>query len=150
MVQKKKCYKTNFYKRILNNFILKGKKVVVKNLFDKTLTDVAKILKISTLKLLFKIYLKLNSFIEIKRVNIKRRSYVIPFSVPYSRRVYLIAKRLKTSIRSDKRKISYYEKLKSEIYNLFLMKLNSRSLKLLKSNQTQIRVSRSNIHFRWK
>lgn len=150
MVQKKKCYKTNFYKRILNNFILKGKKVVVKNLFDKTLTDVAKILKISTLKLLFKIYLKLNSFIEIKRVNIKRRSYVIPFSVPYSRRVYFIAKRLKTSIRSDKRKISYYEKLKSEIYNLFLMKLNSRSLKLLKSNQTQIRVSRSNIHFRWK
>lgn len=150
MVQKEKQFRKNLYRSFVNNFIIQGNKKSSKNFIDNTLTSVAKLLNVSTTKLLFKLYFKLDSFVEIKQVKIKRRSYTIPFGVNYNRRIYLIIKKIKNSVRLDTRKVSSFEKLKTELYTLLKSRRNSRSLKLLKANQKLIRVSRSNIHFRWK
>jgi len=101
-------------------------------------------------KLLFNIYLKLDYFIEIKQVKIKRRTYTIPFSISYSRRIYLIIKKIKSATESTKRKTSFSENLKVELYNILKLSNNSKALKLLRNNQAQSKTSRSNIHFRWK
>jgi ribosomal protein S7 len=147
---RKKQYKKTLYNSFVNSFILKGKKKIAKNIIDGTLLSLSKSTGISLVKLLFNIYLKLDYFIEIKQVKIKRRTYTIPFSISYSRRIYLIIKKIKSATESTKRKTSFSENLKVELYNILKLSNNSKALKLLRSNQAQSKTSRSNIHFRWK
>jgi ribosomal protein S7 len=147
---RKKQYKKTLYNSFVNSFILKGKKKIAKNIIDGTLLSLSKSTGISLVKLLFNIYLKLDYFIEIKQVKIKRRTYTIPFSISYSRRIYLIIKKIKSATESTKRKTSFSENLKVELYNILKLSNNSKALKLLRNNQAQSKTSRSNIHFRWK
>lgn len=150
MELKKKQYKKTLYNSLVNSFILKGKKKIAKGIIDVTLLALSKSLGISLIKLLFNIYLKLDYFIEIKQVKIKRRTYTIPFAISYNRRIYLIIKRIKSALESAKRKTSVSDNLKVELYNIIKMSNNSKALKLLRNNQSQSKTSRSNIHFRWK
>jgi ribosomal protein S7 len=150
MVLKKKQYKKTLYNSLVNSFILKGKKKKAKGIVDTTLLSLSKSTGTSLIKLLFNIYLKLDYFIEIKQVKIKRRAYTIPFAISYNRRIYLIIKKIKTAAESIKRKTSFSENLKVELYNILKMSNNSKALKLLRNNQIQSKASRSNIHFRWK
>lgn len=150
MVQKKKQIKKTLYNSFVNNFILKGKKKTAKSLIDITLLNLSRSSNTSLVQLLFKIYFNLDYFIEIKQVKIKRRTYTIPFAISYSRRIYLIIKKIKSAVNSDKRKIPFSEKLKFELYNILNLTNTSKALKLVKTNQSLVRSSRSNIHFRWK
>ena len=99
-------------------------------------------------KILLKLFLKLNSFVEIKKVRIKRSSHFVPFSITLKRRSYLIIKWLMQAILEDKRKISMSEKLFTEIQNT-IGNIPSKSIKLRNSNVSQALANRSNIHFRW-
>ena len=150
MVPKKKQYKKTLYSSLVNSFISQGKKKTAKSIVDITLIKLCKSLGISIIKLLFNIYFKLDYFVEIKQVKIKRRTYSIPFAITYNRRVYLIIKKIKSAIQSSKKKTTFSENLKLELYNILKLSNNSKALKLLKNNQLQSRTSRSNIHFRWK
>jgi len=150
MVQRKKQHKKTLYNSFINSFILRGKKKTAKTIIDTTLLKLCQNLNTSIVKLLFNVYFKLDYFVEIKQVKIKRRAYTIPFAISYDRRIYLIIKKIKNITHSDKRKVSLSEKLKLELYNILRASNNSKSIKLLKNNQVQARGSRSNIHFRWK
>lgn len=147
---RKKQYKKTLYNSFVNSFILKGKKKTAKNIIDGTLLSLSKSTGISLVKLLFNIYLRLDYFIEIKQVKIKRRTYTIPFSISYNRRIYLIIKKIKSATEATKRKTPFSDNLKIELYNILKMSNNSKALKLLKNNHAQSKTSRSNIHFRWK
>lgn len=150
MVQKKKQVKKTLYNSFINNFILKGKKKTAKSIIDNTLLNLSRGSKHSLIQLLFKVYFNLDYFIEIKQVKIKRRTYTIPFSINYNRRIYLIIKKIKGAVNSDKRKISFCEKLKFELSSILKLTAASKALKMVKSNHSLVRSSRSNIHFRWK
>jgi ribosomal protein S7 len=150
MEQRKKQHKKTLYTSFLNNFILKGKKGVTKKSVDNGLSKLCQGLSISIIKMLFQIYTKLDYFIEIKQVKIKRRTYTIPFSITYNRRIYLILKKIKAAIKLDRRQIAFSEKLRFELYNILNFPRNSGAIKLLKNHQALLRSSRSNIHFRWK
>lgn len=150
MVLKKKQYKKTLYNSLVNSFILRGKKKKAKSIIDITLLSLSKSMGVSLIKLLFDIYLKLDYFIEIKQVKIKRRTYTIPFAISYNRRIYLIIKKIKMAAESAKRRTSFSSNLKVELYNILKMSNNSKALKLLRTNQIQSKTSRSNIHFRWK
>ena len=118
MVQKQTNYKKTLYYSFLNVFIKKGKKQKAKKLIDNTFFQLCKSFSISSIKILFTIYYKLDYFIEIKQVKIKRRVHVVPFSIIYERRIYLILKKVIGSINMDKRKVCLSEKLRTEIYYL--------------------------------
>lgn len=150
MVQKKKQLKKTLYNSFINNFILEGKKKTAKSIVDTTLLTLSTGSDLSLVQLLFKVYFNIDYFIEIKQVVIKRRTYTVPFSIIYNRRIYLIIKKIKNAINLDKRKISLSEKLKFELYNILNLSSSSRALKMVKKNQSLVRSSRSNIHFRWK
>lgn len=150
MVQKKKQVKKTLYNSFINNFILKGKKKTAKSIIDNTLLNLSRGFKYSLIQLLFKVYFNLDYFIEIKQVKIKRRTYTIPFSINYNRRIYLIIKKIKSAVNSDKRKIPFCEKLKFELSGILKLTTASKALKMVKSNHSLVRGSRSNIHFRWK
>jgi len=150
MVKKKRQFNKTLYSCFINMFILKGKKKTIKDIIDLSLINLTQLLNISVVRLFFRLYYILDYYIEIKQVKIKRRTYTVPFSITYDRRIYLIIKKIKNALNSDKRKTSFSDKLKFELNNILSFSRGSKSLKLIKNNRILMRNSRSNIHYRWK
>jgi len=98
---------------------------------------------------LIKLFLKLNSFVETKKVRVKRSTYLVPFIVTsFKRKSYLIIKWLMEVVRADRRRVPLSIKLSKEIVNV----LNNSSSKVLIKKGINIRNAinnRSNMHFRW-
>jgi len=95
-----------------------------------------------------KIFLKLNTFVEIKKIRIRKSSYIVPFSINFKRRVYLITKWLLSSSKENNSSISFAEKLSLEIISI-VKNSSSNSLKKKNTNISLAFANRSNIHFRW-
>ena len=146
MVQKDKL---NIYTKLKNFFTKQGKSQQANKLINKALISVSKNNKITLTYMLLYVFNKLNSFFEIRKLNLRRRTNFIPFAANKKRRVYLVIKRIKDILVLDKRKISLSEKLKTEIVNIFLREKISNSLKQKKMELMKISSYRSNIHFRW-
>ena len=98
--------------------------------------------------LLFKLFFKLNIFVESKIIKVKRSSFIVPFSINLKRRSYLIIKWFMKIVLENKKKISVSEKIAEEIF-LILKTPSSKVLKLRAVNNMQALSNRSNIHFRW-
>jgi ribosomal protein S7 len=94
------------------------------------------------------IFLKLNSYIEIKTIRIRKKIHFVPFPTNYKRRIYLVTKWLIHAALEDKRKLPFSQKLSLEIFNLIKNK-SSKSLKSKENNFLKATTNRSNLHFRW-
>ena len=97
---------------------------------------------------MLKLFLNLNSFVEVKKVRIGRRSLLVPFSINLKRRSYLIVKWLMQAIKENKKKTSLSIRLSEEILQV-LQGSNSGAKKLRNLNISQALANRSNIHYRW-
>jgi ribosomal protein S7 len=143
-----KIQNKNLYNNFLGFLIKKGNKIGAKNILTAAFLMVSKKTGYSLQALILKIFLKLNSFVEVKRVRVKRSSHLVPFSIRLKRRSYLIIKWLMQAVKEDTRKVSMSEKLFVEISNT-IKKSPSRSVKLRNFNISQALSNRSNIHYRW-
>jgi ribosomal protein S7 len=97
---------------------------------------------------LLKLFLKLNSYIEIKTIKIRKKIHFVPFPTTYKRRIYLVIKWITVAASEDKRKLNFSKKLSLEIFNL-LQNKSSKSLKIKKNNFSKALINKSNFHFRW-
>lgn len=80
-------------------------------------------------KLFLQIFIKLNSFVEVKNVRVRRASHLVPFSINLKRRSYLILKWLTTAVKEeDTQQNSMVEKLYLEVNNL-IQNTQSKALK---------------------
>ena len=140
--------KLHLYNKFVGFITKKGKKPKAKIILDLALFNVIQKLKIPLNKLLLKIFLKLNSYIEIKTIRIRKKIHFVPFPTNYKRRLYLVIKWIISATFEDKRKLKFSKKLSSEIYNLIKNK-SSKSLKFKQNNFSKALVNRSNLHFRW-
>ena len=136
------------YKKFLGVLIKKGNLTKAKALLDKTFFLVSKKMGFSKEVILLKLFISLNTFVEVKKVRIKRRSFLIPFSINIKRRSYLIIRWLMQAVKEDVSKTSLSVKLSNEILSLIRCGL-TRSKKLKKLNISQAISNRSNIHYRW-
>lgn len=143
---KKKSF--HLYNKFVGFITKKGKKPRAKVIFDLALFDVIQKLKIPLSKLLLTIFLRLNSYIEIKTIKIRKKAYFVPFPTNYKRRVYLAIKWIINAALEDKRKLNFSKKLSLEIFNLIKNK-SSKSLKTKQNNFLKATTNRSNLHFRW-
>jgi len=143
-----KSKKVNLYSKFLGFLIKKGNKVVAKQILNSAFLIASKNTQLSLQLLLLKLFLKLNSFVEVKRVRIRRSSHVVPFAISFKRRLYLIIKWIMQAVHEDKRQISMEHKLAFEITNI-IKNLPSKSLKIKEANILQALSNRSNAHFRW-
>ena len=98
--------------------------------------------------ILSKLYTKLNTFVEIKKIKVRRGFHLVPFPISHKRSTYLIIKWLLQAIKEDQRRIPISEKLSMEI-NQTISSATSKSLEIKSSNLNQVLANRSNIHFRW-
>jgi ribosomal protein S7 len=138
----------NLYNKFLGFLIKKGNKISARSILNTSFLTVSKKTGLPLHILLLKIFLKLNSFVEVKKVRVQRSSHLVPFSIRLKRRSYLIIKWLMQAVKEDSRKISMSEKLSSEILDT-IKKSPSRSVKIRNFNISQALSNRSNIHYRW-
>jgi small subunit ribosomal protein S7 len=138
----------NLYNKVINFFTKKGNKVKATNLVNSAFDKVSKSTGLSFNAILTKLYLKLNSFVEIKKIKVRRGFHLVPFPISHKRSTYLMIKWLLQAIKNDNRKVPVSDKLFLEI-NQTISSSSSKSLDIKNSNITQVLANRSNIHFRW-
>lgn len=148
MLFSKQILKQSLYHKFLGFLIKKGNKIKAKKILDTAFLQLAKRTGHSFSFLLFKLFAKLNTFVESKTIKNKRRAYQVPFIITLDRRAYLAIKWLMKVVLENKNQIPIADKIADEIY-LILKTSSSRVLKLRSINTAQALANRSNIHFRW-
>ena len=141
-------FQTSLYSKLLGALIKKGQKLKAKKIIDNAFAQVAFKLKIPFNRLILKLFITLNTFVETKTLLLKRRLYTIPFSINLKRRIHLVLKWLLKAILENNKKISFSEKLAIELYAILQSK-RSKAVKYKTLNNKQAILNRSNIHYRW-
>lgn len=138
----------NFYTTFLGFLIKKGGTHKAKKVLDNTFLAVTQKIKYSKCASLIKLFRSLNSFVEVKKVRVRRRFVLVPFPINLKRRSYLIVKWIMQTVQKDKKKSSFSKKLAKEIISV-LKNTFSKTKKLRRLNFSQALANRSNTHFRW-
>ena len=110
MVKKDKILKNLFYAKFLGVLMKKGKKTSAKKILDNVLVKVSRKTGLPVNLILYKVFFKLNTFVEIRRIRFRRSSYIVPFSIPFSRRIFLVLKWIFLSLKfvCNELKSKYY------------------------------------------
>ena len=147
-MQKKNVIKNLFYEKFLGVLTKKGKKTIAKKILDTLLLKLSKRLNIPNTLILYFIFLRLNTFVEIKKISFRRSSHLVPFHITFSRRIYLALKWILLAVKKDSRKISTIDKFSNELFKI-LKNLPSESVKAKSLNDSQAVLNKANIHYRW-
>lgn len=126
----------------------KGKKRLIKKIFDKVLKSISRKLDISSKNILRIVLSKLDLRFEIKTRKVRKNTSFVPVPVFSARRKYLVVKRVLTSIEEDKTKRSFEEKLKEEFTKLVTNKA-CKSLSKKNDILKQAILNKANSHYRW-
>ena len=100
----------NFYTTFLGFLIKKGGTHKAKKVLDNTFLAVTQKIKYSKCASLIKLFRSLNSFVEVKKVRVRRRFVLVPFPINLKRRSYLIVKWIMQTVQKDKKKSSFSKK----------------------------------------
>jgi len=146
---KKNIILKTLYEKLYCSFLRKGLRDVLKLNVDNSFIYINKHKKFFFKNLLINIFLNLNIFVEAKKVRIRRKSFIVPFTIQLKRRLYLIIKWFIQSIKLNKKKESLFLKIQNEILLIVNKNVNSKSLQIKKLNNTQLLSNRSNINYRW-
>jgi ribosomal protein S7 len=140
----------NPYLKFLGFLIKNGKKSKAKKILDNIFRALFYPSKRNK-KVFKKLFLKLNIFIEVKIVKVRKRSYTVPFPIKFKRRFHIASKWLISSALKNKSKISFSRKLSQEISQVLRKKTSktSKVLKLKKLVLSKAYSNRANAHFRW-
>ena len=104
MLQPKINFKASLYIKLLGFLTKKGNKLKAKKIINAIFLNLSNRTGHSFSFLLMKLFLKLNTFVEAKTIQNRRRSYQIPFSINLNRRAYLTIKWLMKIAFENKKK----------------------------------------------
>lgn len=93
------------------------------------------------------IFNKIRPYVEVKKVRVRRTTYMVPFPTNIQRQKHLAAQWLLETIRKDKRKLNFQIKFKEEIIKILLNR--GETLEKKKEVYKKAEKSRSFMHFRW-
>jgi small subunit ribosomal protein S7 len=138
----------NNYLKFIGSLTKNGKKSVAKKILDTTMHSVSLLTQIPNELIQDKIDDKLNAFMEVKSITRGKRTHLIPVIVNFKRQNFLIRNWLIASANENSRKVSFTERLTSEILDV-LTKKKSKAIEKKNSLTTLVKANRSNLHFRW-
>jgi|TARA_B110000977_G_scaffold183022_1_gene245246 ribosomal protein S7 len=141
---KSKTVYTNFLGFLVKN----GNKLAAKKTIDTAFIETSRQAKLPLHLILIKVFSRINSFVETKKIKIKRSTHTVPFGITSKRRSYLVIKWLMEVVAEDKSKVSTSKKLSTELLNILKDK-SSKTVKKKDLNINQAISNRSNIHYRW-
>jgi ribosomal protein S7 len=140
--------KLNLYKNFVNFIFKSGKKHIWEKIISDIFLLIKKNFKFSQNIILLKIFLRLYSKIEIKKIKTRRKTALVPVFISVRRRFFLALKWLLLAVNKNKLQISLKEKLFLEIFKLTKNK-SCESLKQLELNNQNVYLNRANFHYRW-
>lgn len=138
----------NLYKNFINFIFRSGKKYI----WDKTIAYIFLLLKktiaFSQNIILLKIFLRLHTKVEVKKVKSRKKVLFVPVFISVRRRFFLALKWLLIAVKKNKLQISLKDKLFFEILKLVTDK-SCTALKQLELNNNNVYLFRANFHYRW-
>jgi ribosomal protein S7 len=140
--------KLNLYKNFICFIFKSGKKHIWEKIISDLFLLIKKNLKFSQNIILLKIFLRLYSKIEIKKIKTRRKVALVPVFISVRRRFLLALKWLLFAVNQNKLQVSLKEKLFLEIFKLTKNK-SCDSLKHLDLNTQNVYLNRANFHYRW-
>jgi ribosomal protein S7 len=148
-MEQRKEIKINYlnYKTVLGFFIKSGNKLSARKIVDTALLKLSITLNLPVVFLLNRVFTKFNHIVEVKKIKNKRRAHFVPFPISQKRNNYLTMKWILYAIKEDKRRVSTWLKLYSELLKIYR---GNKSKSLIKSNLNRklSLESRSNMHYR--
>jgi small subunit ribosomal protein S7 len=140
--------KKTLYSLLIGFLTKNGKKAVAEKILTSAFLQVSKKTNLSTCQIFLKLFLKLNSFVEIRKIKIRKKNFFVPFPTVLKRRLYLTMKWLMEATKQNNKKLSLSNKLAFEIEQT-LTTNDSNSTKIFKNNLELALKNRSNLHYRW-
>lgn len=140
--------KLNLYKNFISFIFKAGKKHIWEKIIANIFLLIHKNLKISQNIILLKVFLRLYSKVEIKKIKTRKKTALVPVFVSMRRRFFLALKWLLFAVNTNKLQISLKEKLFLEIFKLIANK-SCESVKQLEKNNETAYLNRANFHYRW-
>jgi len=137
-----------FINKLINHLMKSGKKSYATNIIYNNGFFLARYLNKSLYNIYSEIFIRLRPFIEIRKVRVRRTTYMVPFPTNSMRQYYLVSNWLLETLRNDKRKINFNIKFREEIIKI-LLNQNSNTLEKKKDLYKKAEKSRSFAHFRW-
>jgi len=138
----------NLYNKFLNHFLKAGKKIIIKKVIDKVFHRLSKEFFLPFSYILIRFFKRLKTYVEIKKLKKRRRTFLVPIALKRHRRAFLPLHWLSQSILLNKSRISFFEKLYSEMFKI-CSNQNCNTLHLLAKNNKQASKNRINSHYRW-
>jgi len=139
---------TNIYRKLVGFLIRKGYKANAVKMLNLALLLVVKKTGYSFSYLVWQIFRKAFTRIEVRSVFIKGKSFLVPFTISKKRRQYIVTKWLLKAIKESKKKGSVSEIIAEEICLLVLNK-KSKVLEYKEKNYKSALANKANLHYRW-
>ena len=131
------------------SFVFKtGKKFFWENAFSVIFNNLSLNFSYCKSIILSKIFLRLFTRVELKKVRSRKRISFIPFFIKIKRSLFLALKWIFSSVLQNNNDISFKNKLYIELVQILTLK-SCFSLKKLEENNLNSFNNRSNIHYRW-
>lgn len=138
---------------LYNKFLLFIFRVGKKNIWEQKFSSIFDLLSLklhySKSLLLLKIFIRLFTRVEVKKVKARKRITHIPFFIKLPRSIFLALKWVFLASIKKKGHISFKTKLFTELLQILTQK-SSFSLQKVEENNIMAFKNRSNIHYRWQ
>ena len=131
------------------SLIRKGYKGKALKIISATLYHIKKKIKLNFSKLVWLIFFKLLTRLELRKKQTGKNSILIPFIIKKSRQTYIATKWIILALNKNKNKILLVNKLIEEFLGLYTTNSNCKILNYKNENFQQVLKNRGNIHFRW-
>lgn len=145
---KAKIKKKSLLKALITFITKKGKKELVKKIFQTALINTSKKIHLGSHFLLVNIFKKLHSTVEVKEVKRRRKVFKIPFFIRPKRQKYLSIRWFFSAVKMNKNHIKFSDKISLELVQI-LKSNRAKSVVLKNQNLKLAMANRSNIHYRW-
>lgn len=139
--------KKTFIKKLINHLMRSGKKTFASDIVYNNGFFLSKHTNKSLYSIYSELFLKLRPYIEVRKVRVRRSTYMVPFPTNIQRQQYLVSQWLLETLRNDKRKISFDQKFREEIIKILLNQ--GVTLARKKDLYKKAEKSRSFAHYRW-
>jgi len=147
MVLKKKKSK-DIATKFVGCLTKKGKRGISQKIFSTAVISVCKSLKMKSGYLMRSVVRNLGVVVELRKVKIRRNSYLVPIPVNSARRNYITIKRVLSATTKNLLKTSLSYKLSKELITV-VTKKDSLSLNEKSRMLKEAYKNKSNMHFRW-
>ena len=140
--------KTPLFKSLLGLMIKDGKKSLATQILKEAFIQASFLCNLPSVKISIKLAESLLCSVETRKLKIKKTTYLVPFIISEKRKYFLISKWILTTVREDKRRVSFKQKLVEE-FILILKKNKGETISKKNLNITQATKNKANIHYRW-